>query len=45
MGKELVSAVAMAVVDGLIEFRVADMKLPGIDTNDWSFTELISRAL
>lgn len=43
--KKLVSTIAMAVVDGLIEFRIADMKLPGIDTNDWSFMKLISRAL
>jgi hypothetical protein len=43
--RKLVSTIAMAVIDGLIEFRVADVKLPGIDTNDWSFMKLISRGL
>jgi hypothetical protein len=45
MREELVSTIAMAVVYCLVEFRVADMKLPGIDTNNWPLRELISRAL
>jgi hypothetical protein len=42
MREELVSAIAMTVIDGLIEFRVTDMKLPGIDTDNWPLREVIS---
>lgn len=45
MREELVSTVTVAVVDCLVEFRVADMKLPGIDTNNWPLRKLISGAL